>query len=875
MLPLRKRLSSMHRLIRTVGSAILLTGIAAVQADQGTVFDSDTAPATDTAFTTMDWTPLSSLPAGKAGTRSELLCEGRYLEPLRPGADFSGDPDKAQVFMEADSLASEGTQEGELTGHVVVRQGYRQITGDTARYHNGDQIDVKGHASLREPGRLLVGEEMHTNTQTGTTTIVDARYLLHQNGLRGQAAFIQHDANGVIHLRQATYTRCPPADFCAWQLEGQRVRLNPATGLGTAHHGVLKLAGLPVLYTPWISFPLDDRRRSGLLAPRLAFSLDETSNGLDYTQPLYWNIAPNMDATVSPRFMSQRGGSLNGNFRYLTLAAQGEVEGEVSTPDQLRKGNRHYDQQRWFVDWKHDQKLGEEWDWKVRYTHTSDKDYFLDLGQGSRQPTAPTHRETYITRRSQGPGDHQWTLMLGTQHLENLNQYEDAIYSRNIDMALNGSWRTGTNPLMLDYRLAYTSFQRDTNWQYRGHRQTDAALDISEPIWGPGSGIGNANGGRMKADIRTRYRLERRYGFLEPGIRLRATGYRLTGLDQSYIDSADSPDQALRPATSAPSLYLDSGLFLERPLQLAQQQGTWTLEPRWRYLYTPRRANQRFNPAFTTAESPFTYNSLWADDRFSDSDRLGDANQLSLGMVSRVLEASGRERLRFGIGRILYFTPPRVFLTDRTSQETLSPLVTQAVWRPTPQLELSQDWIFNTHTDRNLEYRLGLHYQPIQDSLVKLGYHYREEGAPGSTTASNLASNRLETLDTNLVWPVSLRWRVMGRHTYDLTHKRYTEKILGIERDACCYMIRLLYRGWRDPDIPVDRARVDRGLFLEVVLKGLGRMTGGGPLDSLLQGISGYKKPRGKRGSARTSSVLRKVHGYDNRQDEPPLPTRY
>ena len=170
--------------------------------------------------------------------------------------------------------------------------------------------------------------------------------------------------------------------------------------------------------------------------------------------------------------------------------------------------------------------------------------------------------------------------------------------------------------------------------------------------------------------------------FWRPGLRLRSTSYWLDGLDQNFVDSAGSTRQALRPSTTAPSLHLDAGLFLERPMPLAADRGTWTLEPRLRYLYTPWRTDQAFNPAFTTTESPFSYASLWSDDRFSDSDRLGDANQLSLGLSSRLLAASGLERFHFGIGQILYFRDRRVFLTSpalsNQNSQSVSPLATQA-----------------------------------------------------------------------------------------------------------------------------------------------------------------------------------------------------
>ncbi len=837
----------------------VVSQVAEIPQEATTAGETMRSASVEKAFATLDWQPLNQLPETLQNKRSSQVCEGAYQEPLRPGIDFTGDPNDEPLLAEADQSSYQETGQATLKGHVVVRQGYRQIESDEARVdRDTGQTRFIGNVVIREPNTLLLGEQADVNIDSGRAEISKAQYVFHDSRIRGEADTILRRESGVIDMNKASYTTCKP-EGCVWQLNGERVELNPLTGQGTATHATVDMWGVPVFYAPWVSFPIDERRKSGFLYPTIAYSSGEM--GFDYTQPYYWNIAPNIDATITPRIMTERGALVEGEFRYLTESARGELGGAYSTPDRLKDENLNRDDNRWFINLKHQQAITGNWNYRINYTDTSDREYFDDFGTRTKvDHTSPLHKEIYTTYTGGSSSAHQYSFTAGHQTLENMTQDSDDPYSKDIDLSLQGAWDIGQG-FGFSYLVDYTDFQRDKEWKYKEQVPVNPENDVHKGVWGEGSGINNAVGHRLYGETGIKYRFENSYSFLEPGIKVRSVRYDLDRLDQSYTT---------KPDTTAPTYTLDGGLLFDRPTTLGGLKLTQTLEPRARYVHTPYRSDQSLNPDFDTSEYSFNYSTLWRDDRFSGHDRIGDTNQLSLGITSRFIEENGFERFRFGIGQIFYFKDRKTYIDPNLSatkdnngqdnsdtnlgeaerrileanEASTSPLASQLVWNIRQDLRLTQDWIYNTNKGYNQEYATGLQYLPEPGRVMDLRYRYRnqvdraEKDDLGNNTGHYVNGN-LEEADFSTVWPISHDWSMLARYTYDLTNKRHMERSLGFERDSCCYMVRVMYRNRIDPAEDIDTAKADKGIFLEFVLKGLGSITGSS-VETFLQDISGY-----------------------------------
>ncbi|MTI15469.1 LPS-assembly protein LptD [Sansalvadorimonas verongulae] len=856
-----------------------------------TAAGSEQSTSVASAFATLDWRPLNQLPAARQTTRSALMCEGGYVEPYRPGIDFKGDPSDAPIFAEADESTYLETGQGTLTGNVVVRQGYRQIESDVANMdRNTSESNFIGNVVIREPNILMVGDRADVNMDSGRAEVTNAKYVFHDAGSRGKAQSITRRESGIIDLDKATYTTCKPGS-CVWKLDAGKVELNPTSGFGTATNATLDLWNLPVFYTPWISFPLDDRRKSGLLFPSFAWDSGTDGNGFDYTQPIYWNIAPNMDATITPRVMTNRGALVESEFRYLTPSAKGELGGAYTTADQVEDKNLNYDQNRWMVNLLHEQNLTSNWSYRVNYTDTSDREYFDDFGTALNVDSiSPLKKEIYTTYEGGGQSSNQWKVSLGTQQLENMTQDADDPYNKDIDFDLTGAWDIGSG-FGFDYAVGYTDFQRDKDWKYQKQQlvTTVPGEDVYRGLWGEptSKNTTHAIGQRLNTDSTVKYRFQNIYSFVEPGVQLRTVNYDLDRVDANsiYVDQKPFKDfgysdsDLQKPSTAGATYYLDSGLFFDRPASFGNMKFTQTLEPRAKYVYTPHIKDQDLNPNFDSSESSFSYSSLWRNDRFSGPDRIGDTNQLALGITSRFLEDNGYERFKFGIGQIFYFQDRKLFIdatlndnnknNDTNLTETnqrkvdankasTSPLATQLVWNIRRDLRLTQDWMYNTNAGHNSEYAIGMQYLPKAGSVFNARYRYRDQvdrtvkESSGANKGNNkivngkpvYTSGNLEEVDFSAVWPLTPQWSVLGRYTHDLTNKRNMERSFGFEQESCCYMIRVMYRNWIDPTKDIDTAETDKGIFFEFVLKGLGNIT-----------------------SSRVGAFLNEITGYSSRKD--------
>lgn len=831
----------------------------------------------------LDWQPIQDLSPEMRALEPFYSC-GAYIELPRPGKDDAGDANKAPIVAESNESSYDKASVATFRGNVIVRQGSRQFESDKASLDkNRNHGQFEGNVRFREKGVLLVGDKGDLQLDSGRATLENTAYVMHAQKARGSATRIIRHEDSTLELADATYTTCPPGDK-GWQLSGQNVTLDMDSGQGLAKNAVVRVQGLPILYTPYLSFPIDDRRKSGFLYPTLSQSSD---NGLDFSIPYYLNIAPNYDATLTPRYMSKRGMMLENEFRYLI----GNTEGELGLSgllgkDELKKENPFYNDHRWLINYRQKTNLTRRWIAEVDYAKASDKNYLDDFSTSLNLSANSPLNQQIGTRYLGGDTNHSWQLSLDAHQYQNMNQTADDPYNKLPQIKLSGNWLANSS-LSLNYKADYTKFSRDDNWHYVNETLVNPADDVYQSYYNSGYGIKRANGERLYLETGAGYSFDWSYAFIRPSVKVQHVEYRLTDLSETEVitdlNSAygnfTSADYTESPKTTVPTFSVDSGLYFDRFTTVGGTAFTHTLEPRIKYLYSPYKEGQEMNPVFDTALMNFNYHSLWRDSRFSGYDRLGDANQLSLGLTTRLIEDDGFERVRFGIGQIIYFEDRQLWISPLAGNETIypenqedwdtnlsddarrlyeemhesvSPLASEFVYNISRTMNIRQDLMWNTSENELDSYNLYYQYHPDNRRVINAGYRYltqadrfvknAENGLiedPNNPTGYQTTGNNLSQTDLSIAWPVSNNWSAMGRWQYDLTNKRNLEILSGVEYNSCCYQVRVLWRKWVDDDDNIDHPNSKSGIFLQFVLRGLGDLTSGSTKE-YLEGIKGY-----------------------------------
>ena len=839
--------------------------------------------------TQLDWVNKSKLSEARCQRleREEPWCAGTYVEPTRPGKNFKGDPNSAPIIADANESTYQNSI-ATLLGAVKIRQGNRQLESDEAYLDNEKNFgEFKGNVVFREPGSLIVGDTAQSQLDTGRTEIDNARYVMHESHARGSAEVILRHEDATMELDDATYTTCPPGDK-GWQLSGDSVTLDPSTGFGTARNAVVRVQDLPVFYSPYLYFPIDQRRQSGFLYPTKIGFNDEA--GVEFGLPYYWNIAPNYDATFTPRVMTKRGFLLENEFRYLTEKDEGElgVAGLIGG-DQLEDENRHYKKDRWFANARHRRQFNDRWMAELDYADASDKDYLEDFGSSLNYSGSNPLNQRVMTRYDGGNDYTNWQAKLDVHKKKNMNRTADDPYNKLPQIELRGNWQA-TEQVRVNYLADYTYFDRADDWNYVKEQPDPGFPDSSkifESIYNEGYGIKKAVGSRAYFETGMSYPMYTSWGFLTPEVKVRSVNYSLSNLKQdevmtdlrnSYVGQTfKDSDFTKTPSTTVPAFSLDSGLYFDRFTELFGTDYTHTLEPRMKYLYAPHVKGQEFNPIFDTGNMGFSYSSLWQDNRFSGYDRLADANQVSLGLTTRFIQDDGFERMRFGIGQIFHFDDRKVYIANNLGQagkapdqpdedliakdarlrqellDSTSPIASEFIYNFTRTMSLRQDFVWNSNENRIDNYALTYRYRPSERKTFNMGVRYADrvdrykkdkdnqiEKDP-VTNAPILVNNDLKATDISFAWPIpyTRNWSAMGRWQYDITNKRNLEELFGVEYASCCYQVRLFWRSYVKSTDNIDYPKNRDGIYLQFVLRGLGSLTGSSGKE-YLQGISGY-----------------------------------
>ncbi len=717
-----------------------------------------------------------------------LLCEP---DPLSGFVTVdTGAPQDAPLELIADTGQS-SESEAILQGDVVAEQGDQRLEASEVTFNRViNLIKAEGNISYGNPELAVRSGSAEVDLNSGEGWFEDAKYYVPRQNAKGKAERVDVQYfTRTSQMRDVTYSTCNRGDEF-WQLRAGKLDLNQETGRGVAKDISVALGDVPILYFPYLSFPIDDKRHTGFLVPTVGYGSD---NGLDIRIPYYWNIAPNQDMTLQPRILSKRGLMLGAEYRLLTPKGQGEVDFEYLPYD------NEYGSDRGAIFTFAQANLAPRLYSNLLFQHVSDDDYLDDFGNKIDILT-----DTNLERRLDFlyVGE-QWTAIARAQTFQTLEDEifvtrADEPYDRLPQLLFNGDWLEGPPyGLEVDLQAEAVNFERDAG--VRGSR-LDIWPGVSLPFRWPA-------------------------GFITPRASYRFTGYDLRDA---------RPGNPKRPSRDAPILSLDSGLFFERPIAWQwwrDNPGILTLEPRLFYLYVPFR-DQSDIPVFDSTLIDRNFPWLFLENRFTGADRLGDANQLTMAVTSRWLDrVDGTEEMRLSLGQITYFDDRRVTLAGTgRKRDNSSDIIAEGLVNVTDELSFRGNVQWDPDGNEIQRSGVDLRYRPGLGRLVNVSYRFAND------EEVEITREKLEEVDLTSLWTINEQWRAVARFNYSIVESQDLRIFGGFEYDQCCWALRVLARRSRDrPDEDADFS-----ISFQVELKGLAGI--GTDIPNLLEeSIFGYE----------------------------------
>lgn len=704
----------------------------------------------------------------------------------RPDLPKDGVREESETELSAERFNVSEQESYLLEGGVEMRRADQFLRADTLRYDTqAETYEAEGSVHYQDRGMLLGAERASGTLAEDSNTLEGVRYQLLESRGNGRAdkAVVKGDTST---LRRVSYTTCDPG-ATGWELRASRVDLDQTKGVGTARNATLRLGPVPILYLPYASFPIDERRRTGFLFPSIGSSQD---SGIDISAPYYINLAPNYDLTLNPRLLGRRGAMLGAEFRYLGSAHAGEISGTwLPNDDQTGDDRGSFRVQHFGT-------LSPQWSVSANLNHVSDDRYFEDFGD-SLAAASTSLLESTVGLYGRG---RYWTASLSAQDWEITDPFLP----------------DGFEPFQRLPRILFGYERPYDDWLVAGLRSEVVSFEHEE----------RPSARRYDFHPYLAFPFERAAGYVRPEIGYRYTGYEL---DRDYLATVASRS----PSRGTPIASLDAGLFFERGTELFGKRLLQTLEPRLYYLRVPYE-DQSDLPVLDTQELTFGFAQLFRNNRFTGADRQSDANQATIALTTRLLEeASGRERLSASLGQIRYFDSQRVQLpgvvvTDPAGSALVGDLdlVLSDRWR----IGLSQQW--DPEDELSDLSALRAQYRWRNAGVFNLAYRFRREAS--GALANQVA---LEQFDTSFVAPISERWRVVARWNYSLLDQSTLEAVAGFEWESCCLAARILGRHY----VRNREGEKNNGIYIELELKGLatlGRKSG----ELLERAILGYTR---------------------------------
>jgi LPS-assembly protein len=687
---------------------------------------------------------------------------------------------EAPIHITADQVEGASERMANAYGNVIVKQGELRADAQWARYDTTTtQLWAGDTVTVEKTGDVLIGKRLEFITTTKQGQLEEPIYFLRNQFGRGDAAKLLFTGENTYQLEKGRFTTCDSGDD-SWYIRGSDIDLDFIKNSGAAWHAVFEFKGVPLFYTPWINFPLDGNRQSGLLTPIFG---SNSNSGVNVGVPYYWNIAPNYDATFIPQVYTKRGLMLGGEFRYMQPHYQGTIRGEFLSHDRKAQQNRYL----WKI--QHQQNLSTGLSLSADLQKASDNHYFNDLSNNL-QAASTTNLPRDILLHYHGSA--WWYASLRSLQYQTLQSNTTLItqpYARSPQFNVGGTPPL-EGPLVLDLAGEFNRFRHPT-------LTTGDRFIVYPTLASP---------------------FETSYGFIRPKVGVHATMYTLNK-DQTTAKS--------KHTRTLPMLSLDTGLIFERNFTVSQQEMVQTLEPRLYYVYIPYK-DQSMLPNFDSAEVDFNFSQMFSENQFSGGDRINNANQLTGALSTRFYETeSGLERLRVGLGQRFYFSGQRVTLSApaRPIEQTRSDVIIGASSQLWKSIAVGTSWQYSVKDNRTNKTSLELAWMPAAAKTLNLRYRLDRTNV-----------DPIRQVDLSGQWPLGRGWYAVGRYNYSIENKKALDTIAGLQYNAGCWGLQLVMQRY-----VTDNNRMNTSFYIMLDLRGFNGI-GNNPISVLRDRIPGYSK---------------------------------
>ncbi|WP_416191515.1 LPS-assembly protein LptD [Neisseria sp. CCUG12390] len=698
----------------------------------------------------------------------------------------------------ADYVEGQTNVQVQAKGDVIIERNDEVLNADWAHYDQASNTVTAGDRfKLYQDGSVVTGDQINYNLDNSSGVSENVRMATEKDGRRLQSVSEKAEMQGkerykLIHTK---FNTCSPGD-ASWYIKAKSIEADQASGIGVAKGASLVFGGVPVLYTPWADFPLNGNRKSGLLVPNISTG----SDGLELALPYYLNLAPNLDATVTPEIISSRGVRLGGQVRYLQPSYAGQVDGTWMPDDKKSEHNNRYQFQ-----WSHNHRFTNQLSGGVDFNSVSDNDYYRDFyGRNDIADNVNLNRQAWLNYNNTfWGGNFDGSLMAQKyQTLANEYGYKDEPYA--IMPRLSGRWqRSFDNNMQANVFGQFTRFEHDDK----------------------------QSGNRFVLNPSVKWDFHNRWGYVHPKIGVHATYYDL----DSFNGSSRRHFSRVLPMVS-----VDSGMTFERQTQFLGNGYLQTLEPRLFYNYIPTKQQSDW-PNLDTSENSFTYEQLFRENLFSGNDRINASNSLSTAVQSRLLNPrTGAELFRAGIGQKFYFKTDNVLLDGSVSryERNRSDWVAFAHGNVTDSVRLDLDIHYNQNQNRAESYAAGIRYNPEPGKVLSARYKYNRNARIYLQDDGEYLYDKLNQIDLAAQWPLRKNLYAVARYNYELTVKKPLEMLAGVEYKSDCGCWSASVVGQRY--VTGENSRKN-AVFFNLQLKDLSNV-GQNPFEQLRLAIPGYSK---------------------------------
>ncbi|MBF7075078.1 LPS assembly protein LptD [Glaciecola sp. MH2013] len=674
-----------------------------------------------------------------------------------------------------------------FNGDVVITSSDAIINADLAQIDdNGRLVKANGDVLYRDSELEVQSQGVEINSQLRLLQMQDTEYQLKGIAGRGSADLLSLSGEQGLRLEDVTFTTCPKGGE-DWKMSASEILIGKDSPFGEAYNTKFFLGGVPVFWLPYFAFPVTAERQSGLLFPNIGSS---TRTGIEYEQPLYWNIAPNYDATFSPRIMTNRGVQLKTEFRYLFAQNQGELQLEY-LPKDIDTASQD---ERYFYRYMHQGKLSDNWNLNIDFSGISDDNYIVDLGSDYYN-RADTHlyRQLGVSYYSES-----LDFSLQFRDFDVVGDHPD-VYRALPEMKLNYAADLGS---VIDFNLASEAayFENSLNTQPSAFRvHVEPSLSIP---------------------------YQRAWGELLAEISVLQTNYEQE-LPDGYVGSLEE-----RVSRTIGQGRLFGSLIFENAELLQDSEFLVSVEPKAQYLFTSFEEQDNIG-FYDTTPLLTTFSNLFRGQEFTGLDRINDNNQFTLGATARLIDAQNREKLVVSIGQIFYLRDAELNSSIRDNDR--SALAAEFDWQVNQRWFLHSDIQVATQTKKVERSSVATEYRIDDNRLIQLNHRYIRD----------LSGEEINQFGVSASWPITNNWHWVGRWYRDAELSRTTESFMGLQYESCCWALRVTYQ--RNLSNRFDDAgfrstnEFDSGFGLQFIIKGIGSRKRNS--DILEQGMFGYRQP--------------------------------